>query len=147
MADKKEREALAAKFERHAEEEGKILTEYRALAESLGKGPAGFVIDMILTEEELHHLLLKTTAAWLREAPQASPALTSATVIADLVRRTQQLQRHEKETVDSCQSLRATVSGPDAEVIASVLDVMALDSEKHHRLLMTVEKMLKSLGA
>ena len=63
------RESLAATFDRHAEEEGKILAEYRTLSEKLGEGPAGFLVNLILTEEEIHHLLLRTTAKCLRELP------------------------------------------------------------------------------
>ena len=64
-----ERELLAAKFDDHAEEEGKILAEYRVLSDKLGRSAVGVLIDMILTEEEIHHLLLRTTAKWLREPP------------------------------------------------------------------------------
>jgi hypothetical protein len=46
------RESLAATFERHAEEEGKILAQYRTLVEKLGDIPARFLIKLILTEEE-----------------------------------------------------------------------------------------------
>lgn len=143
--EKQEREALAAKFERHADEEGKILGEYRSFAESLKGGPAAFLIDLILTEEELHHLLLKNTAKWLRQPPTSAGAATPAGVGGALVRRTKQLQEHEKETIDSCKSLQKTLSGADADLLSSILDVMALDSEKHYRLLLTVEKMLSGL--
>ena len=60
------RESLAATFERHAGEEGKILAQYRTLVEKLGGSPARFLIKLILTEEELHHELLRATAKWLR---------------------------------------------------------------------------------
>lgn len=144
MVKSNERESLAAKFERHAEEEGKILSEYRALSEKLAGGPAAFIIDMILTEEEMHHLLLVTTAKWLREpATWKGSGLPEGSIGEELLRRTQQLKKHEKETIDSCLSLRASLSGADEDVIGSVLEVMTLDSEKHHRLLSTVEKLIK----
>ncbi len=138
------RETLAATFERHAEEEGKILTQYRTMAEQLGDSPARFLIKLILTEEELHHELLRATAKWLREHPGAEgrpvPPGGSA---EELLRRTEQLQYHEKETIETCRGLRSSLSGTGGELLSSVLDVMALDSEKHHRLLTTVQKMLK----
>ena len=61
------RESLAASFDRHANEEGRILETYRELAENLGEDALGSLVSHILTEEELHHLLLRTMASWLRE--------------------------------------------------------------------------------
>lgn len=144
MVKSNERESLAAKFERHADEEGKILTEYRALSEKLAGGPASFIIDLILTEEEMHHLLLLTTAKWLRDpGTWKGTGIPAGSVGEELLRRTEQLKKHEKETIDSCLSLRSTLSGADEDIIGSVLEVMTLDSEKHHRLLTTVEKLIK----
>jgi hypothetical protein len=61
----------------------------------------------------------------------------------ELLRRTEQLQHHEKETVEACRSLRSDLSGTGGELLSSVLDIMAMDSEKHHRLLTTVQKMIR----
>ncbi len=140
------RETLAATFERHAEEESKILTRYRTLAEKLGDSPARFLIKLILTEEELHHELLRATAKWLREHSLAEERTIPPGGSADeLLRRTEQLQRHEEETIEACRTLRSDLSGTGGELLASVLDIMSMDSEKHHRLLTTVQKMIKGL--
>jgi hypothetical protein len=138
------RESLAATFERHAAEEGRILAQYRVLAETLGDSPARFLVKLILTEEELHHELLRATAKWLREhsAADGTPIPPDADT-DELLRRTEQLQSHETDTIEACQRLRADLSGTGGELLASVLDVMAMDSEKHHRLLTTVRKMIK----
>ncbi len=138
------RESLAAIFERHAEEEGKILAQYRALAEDLGDSPTRFLIKLILTEEELHHELLRATAKWLREHPAAEGRPIPPGGSADeLLRRTEQLQSHETDTIEACRRLRVDLSGTGGELLASVLDVMTMDSEKHHRLLTTVRKMIQ----
>ena len=138
------RASLAATFERHAEEEGRILAEYRALAEKLGDSPVRFLIKLILTEEELHHELLRVTARWLREHPAAEGTRIPLDEGAEeLLQRTEQLQRHEKETIEVCSGLRAGLSGMSGDLIGSVLDVIAMDSEKHHRLLTTVRRMMK----
>jgi hypothetical protein len=141
--DRERRESLAATFDRHAQEEGKILAEYRALAENLGDNPARFLIKLILTEEDLHHEMLRATARWLREhsMSEGSPIPLGAGS-DELLRRTEQLQRHETDTIEACRRLRVELSGMGGEVLASVLDVMAMDSEKHHRLLATVRKMI-----
>jgi hypothetical protein len=138
------RESLAATFERHAEEESKILAQYRTLVEKLGDSPARFLIKLILTEEELHHELLRATAKWLREHSGAEGNSIPPGASADeLLRRTEQLQHHEKETIEACRSLQSDLSGTGGELLSSVLDIMAMDSEKHHRLLTTVQKMIK----
>ena len=67
MMDKKGREFFAANLDRHVEAEGKILDEYRTLAGGLEDGPISFLIDLILTEEEQHHFLLRTMAKRLTE--------------------------------------------------------------------------------
>ncbi len=139
------RESLAGAFERHAEEEAKILAQYRTLADKLGQSPAKFLINLILTEEELHHELLRATGKWLREntVAEGSPMRPGGSA-DELVRRTEELQHHEKDTIEACRSLRSDLSGTGGELLGSVLDVMAMDSEKHHRLLTTVLKLIKT---
>ncbi|OFV84044.1 MAG: hypothetical protein A2W26_03260 [Acidobacteria bacterium RBG_16_64_8] len=144
MTTDNERESLAATFERHADEEGKILAEYRTLAEKMGDSDAGFLVDQILTEEEMHHLLLRTMAKWLRERPSGAGRTIPAQANRDeLLRLTQTLRRHEQETINACRSLKAGLPGDDGDLLTTLLDAMALDSEKHHRLLQAVEGMLK----
>jgi hypothetical protein len=142
VSSDKERESLAAKFDGHADEEGKILGEYRALSDKLGNSSAGMLVNQILTEEEVHHLLLRTMAKWLRESPPT--AIPQAANRTELLRLTQELQTHEEETIDACRNLKSRVSKAGEGLIESLLDAMVLDSEKHHRLLVAVEKMLKA---
>jgi ferritin-like metal-binding protein YciE len=132
MGSKEERQALAAKFERHADEEGKILAQYRLLSEQLGDSAAGTLVSHILTEEELHHLLLHTMARWLRE-PAVGPAraVPASANRAELLRVTRTLRQHERETVAS------------ADLLGALLEAMMLDSEKHHRLLEAAEKLIE----
>jgi hypothetical protein len=139
------RESLAGAFERHAEEETKILAQYRTLADKLGQSPAKFLINLILTEEELHHELLRATAKWLREhtVAEGSPMRPGGSA-DELLRRTEELQHHETDTIEACRSLRSELAGTGGELLGSVLDVMAMDSEKHHRLLTTVLKLIKT---
>jgi hypothetical protein len=145
MESNKEREFLAAKFDRHVEEEGKVLGEYRALSEKLGDGPIGFLIDLILTEEEQHHFLLSTMTKWLREPPAEGKSVGLQGVNREeLLQHTEKLRKHEKETIDAYRSLKSQLSGEERELLDSLLDGMVLDSEKHHRLLLAVEKMIKA---
>jgi hypothetical protein len=144
VSSDKERESLAAKFERHADEEGKILAEYRVLAEKLGDSDLGSLVSHILTEEELHHLLLRTMGKWLREPSGQGQALPPEATRTELLRLTQTLQRHEEETIDACSKLQEQLGGREEDLLGTLLDAMVLDSEKHRRLLVVVEKMLKA---
>ena len=138
-----ERESLAATFDRHAADESKVLAEYRVLSERLGDSPAGFLISHILTEEEMHHLLLSTVAGWLRRYPSGDePGLPAGANTAALLELSRTLRRHESETIESCRKLRAQLSPPQEGLIGTLLDVVILDSEKHHRLLLAVEQLL-----
>ncbi len=144
MNSDKDRASLAAKFEHHADEEGVILDAYRTLAEKLGDGTAGNIISHILTEEELHHLLLRTLAKWLREGrAEHAEAIPATANRADLLRLTQRLQQHEQDTLEACRRLKSQLPG-DADVLAALLDAVMLDTEKHHRLLSVAERLLKA---
>lgn len=139
-----ERESLATELERHADEEGSILAQYRVLAERLGDSAAGILVDRILTDEEIHHLLLRTMATWLRErgGPGTAPIPVGANR-TELLRLTQTLHAHEGETIEACSALRSQLSGDKAELIGILLEVMVLDSEKHQRLLTVVQRLLR----
>jgi len=139
-----EREALAAKFERHADEEGKILAEYRVLSEKLGNSSAGNLVSHILTEEELHHLLLRTLATWMRQRPtDHERAVPPDANRAEILRLTHLLQKHERETIEACRGVQTQLTGEDARLCSALLEAMVLDSEKHHRLLDVVETLLQ----
>lgn len=144
MNKKDARESVAAELDRHVEEEGKILGRYRTLSEGLGNDSLGFLIDLILTEEELHHLLLRTMAKWLREPPAEQTHTDRRAADRDeLLSHTRSLQRHERETIDACRSLQSRLAEQEGDLLHSLLDAMVLDSEKHHRLLLAVEKIIE----
>lgn len=138
-----EREALAADLERHAEQEGEILARYRVLSERLGETPAGMLVDRILTDEETHHLLLHVMAGWLKESPDIRVrAPASDAERRELLDLTRTLQQHERETIDACADLERRLQENDQLFFGALIDALRLDSEKHHRLLAAVEKML-----
>jgi hypothetical protein len=138
-----DREALAARFEGHAAEEGRILAQYRVVADKLGESPARFLIRLIMMEEELHHQLLHAAARWLRAPAGGGEGANARGENTDeLLQLTRELQAHEMDTVTACRSLEIELAGAGGEVLRSVLDVMALDSEKHHRLLASVQRIV-----
>ncbi len=62
---------------------------------------------------------------------------------SELRRLTEALRRHEEETIDACDDLQQGLGEKGDDLILTLLDAMVLDSEKHRRLLVAVEKMLK----
>jgi hypothetical protein len=143
MQSEDEREALAAVLERHMAAEGEILEKYHSLSDKLAEGPLSVLVNHIVTEEEMHHFLLRTLSDWLRTPP--TPAGTHVRPDADrdeILRCTRALRGHEMKTIEACQSLKSELSGEEAELFDSILEAVSLDSEKHHRLLLSVEKLI-----
>jgi hypothetical protein len=139
-------EALADQFERHAEHEGAVLSEYRELAEGLGDSTAGVLVNQILTDEEVHHLLLRTMATWLRGERAGADAMRvpAAANRVELLRRTRVLATHERETIEACRDLQSLLAGEHAALLGALLEVLVLDSQKHEKLLRAVERLLTS---
>ena len=144
MNDREGREFFAASLDRHVEAEGRILEDYRALAEKIPDGPVGMLVDLILTEEEQHHFLLRTMAKHLRQSLTGeTKGLEAKGLMRDeLLRQTQRLREHERETINACGNLKSQVSSEEKELFDTLLDVMILDSEKHERLLAAIERMV-----
>ncbi len=146
MIDKKGREFFAESLDRHVEAEGRMLEEYRALSEKIANGPVGLLVDLILTEEEQHHFLLRTMANRLKQSltGEAKEFEAKGLVRDELLRQTQRLQEHERETISACRHLKTQISSEEKEFFDTLLDVLILDSEKHERLLSAIEKMAKT---
>jgi len=143
MAGSKQRKALAAELQRHVAEEDEILQEYRTLSDKLADGRLSILIDHIVTDEEMHHLLFRTLAEWLEAPPAAEQSLASQGLDRDLIReQTRRLKEHEARTVETCRHLIGSMAGDQNRLFAGVLDAIVHDSEKHHRLLTLVEELI-----
>jgi rubrerythrin len=142
MNGKKERETFAANLDRHVEEEGKALDAYRTLAGKLGDGSISFLIDLILTEEEQHHFLLRSMAKRIREPLEKETGGLDHVDRDELLQHTRRLWEHEQETINSCRALKSEIPVDEGDFFDGLLDAMILDSEKHQRLLSAVEKMI-----
>lgn len=143
MRSEKEREALAAEFDRHVCEEDAILKEYHQLSDALPDGPLSVLINQIVTEEEMHHFLLRTLSDWLRTPPSGVGEIPPGGLDRDaILRQTRALQEHEKTTVEACRSLKSRFDSQGDDLFECLLESIALDSEKHHRLLATVARLI-----
>jgi hypothetical protein len=141
MNEDSARSELADEIERHIGAEEAILADYHVLIDKLPDGPLSVLVNQISTEEEMHHFLLTTLAEWLRDEGAAQPADGLADAdrreIAD---RARVLQEHEQTTIDACTRLKERVSGAHQELLEALLDVLILDSRKHHLLLGVLDR-------
>lgn len=135
------RENLADEIERHIDAEEAIIQEYHALVDHLPEGPLSILVNQITTEEEMHHFLLSTLAEWLRSDSGPDPgSLLEGIDRSAIVDRARRLQDHEQATIDACSELKQQVEGESDELLEALLDVLILDSRKHHRLLAALDR-------
>jgi len=135
------REALADEIERHIGAEEEILQEYHVLVDQLPEGPLSILVNQITTEEEMHHFLLSTLAEWLRSEPESdSRSLLAGFDRSAISDRARLLQDHEQATIDACSELKQQIRDEPDELLEALLDVLILDSQKHHRLLTALDR-------
>lgn len=144
MTDVSDREELAAALDLHVLEESEILQDYRVLSDKLTDGPLRVLVDHVVTEEEMHHFLLRTLCDWLRAPVDPVESLSAQGLDRDaILRRTEMLKQHEQETVTACRELKGRIGDGDRELFETILEAVALDSEKHHLLLTAVERLVR----
>jgi hypothetical protein len=140
-----QREALAGEIDRHIGAEEAILEEYHVLGDQLPEGPLSILVNQITTEEEMHHFLLSTLAEWLRAEPDSgSERLFEGADRRAIADRARLLQQHEQATIDACSELKEKLTNEPEELIEALLDVLILDSRKHHRLLAALDRIASS---
>jgi|GEM_PF-1492715 hypothetical protein len=139
----KRRELCADCLDQHVETESGIMEEYRKLAGPIESGPARFLIDIILHDEERHHGLLRMMAKYLRIKNRRKNALPWVIDPFELARHMRKLQEHERETIEACRDLKSQTPPDESEFFGALLDALILDSEKHERLLLAVERLVQ----
>lgn len=143
MDYKSEREFLASTFRSYAAAEEKILTEYRALSKQLGDSTCGLLVNHILTEEEMHHLLFSTAAMWLKDHVSTEYApLPQGVNKSEVLQMTRSLCEHESSTIEAFRKLKSQLPAGEVELVGTLLDIVILDSEKHCQVLKGMEKVL-----
>jgi hypothetical protein len=136
--------------ERHALAEAEALVQYEELAEASGDPVIALIMHLILEDEERHHGLLRRIEVSLRDAlewthspaalPSAAaprPALTN-----DLAAVASALIEEERTGAHKMRELANREKGLDAGLESLLLEMMALDSDKHARLLQFVHDRL-----
>jgi rubrerythrin len=146
-------ERLLHAVERHIALESDALDQYEQLATSSGDAVIALVMRLILDDEQRHHGLLMRIATTLRDglnwtrSPEALPMTTSDEDVAhaaDLATTARALIEEERSGAQAMRRLAAQERGLDSGLDSLLLEMMAMDSEKHAHLLRFVEKRLEA---
>jgi rubrerythrin len=143
-------EWLLQAIERHAIAEEDSLDQYEYLATASDDPIVALVMRLILEDEGRHHGLLKRIEASLRDAldwthsPNALPASTTPQypVPEQLAETTHVLIEEELNGARHLRELAREERRIDAGLHSLLLEMMAMDSEKHARLLQFVRDRL-----
>jgi rubrerythrin len=138
--------------ERHATLESDALGQYEHIAEASGDPVIALVMRLILEDEERHHGLLTRIATTLRDAlnwthsPGALPRPgDGAPTTEDLAPVARALIDEERTGAQALRHLAEREKGLlDSGLDSLLLEMMAMDSEKHARLLQFVHRRLEA---
>jgi rubrerythrin len=143
-------EWLLDAVERHARAETESLAQYDELAQASGDPVVALVMRLILEDEERHHGLLRRIEATLKDAlnwtrsPVALPATTppQQPLAADLASIAKALITEEKTAARNLRDLAQRGEDVGAGLNSLLLEMMALDCDKHALLLEFVQHRL-----
>src|SRR5262245_9808427 len=140
-------ERLLEAVEAHARAEQDALGLYQRVADQSGDPIVALVMQLILDDEQRHHTLLGRMATSLRNAlewrsePGALPSGNEPPrgIHAELLETTRELIKEEHDGARYLRKLAGGQRGLNAGLATVLLEMMALDSEKHAYLLRFVE--------
>jgi hypothetical protein len=143
---------LLGAVDRHASLEVEALCQYEHLAQVSGDPVIALVMRLILEDEERHHGLLKRISSTLRDAlnwtysPDALPRMTTpaAATDEDLPALARALIDEEKTGAQALRGLAQREKWLGGGLDSLLLEMMAMDSEKHARLLQFVQRRLEA---
>lgn len=143
-------EWLLDAVERHANAERDALDQYEHIAVASGDPVVALVMRLILEDEERHHGLLKRMQAtlsdalnWTHSANALPPTgVVQQPVATDLAAAAHALIEEERTGVRYLRNLAREQKRADAGLHSLLLEMMAMDSEKHAKLLQFVEQRL-----
>jgi rubrerythrin len=145
-------EWLLGAVERHAIAEQDALELYEYLRTASGDPVIGLVMRLILEDEERHHGLLKRIEATLRDAiewthsPAAlpTPATPTQPVRQALIDTASALIKEEHTGAHYLRDLAHREKAVNSGLTSLLIEMMAMDSDKHARLLQFVRDRLAS---
>lgn len=136
--------------ERHATAETDALEQYEHLRTASNDPVVALVMQLILEDEERHHGLLRRIESSLRDAlnwthsPASLPASANPQqpVDGELAEAARELIDEERTGARYMRELAQREKGIDSGLHSLLLEMMAMDSEKHARLLQFVHDRL-----
>jgi len=130
---------------------GVVRPDKNAYAQASGDPVIALVMRLILEDEERHHGLLKRIATTLRDAlnwthsPGALPRPgDGAPATEDLAPVARALIDEERTGAQALRRLAEREKGLDSGLDSLLLEMMAMDSDKHARLLQFVHRRLEA---
>lgn len=139
---------LLEAVEAHIAAERESVTSYRGLTTSTSDPVVTLLFQLMLEDEERHHELLRRIAASLRDAlrwTHSRDALPPTGPFRDVQTKEaahvlEGFARHERETAGRFRRLARTQGDLYGGLLALLLETMAADSDKHHRILRFILK-------
>lgn len=143
-------ERLLRAIEDHVRDESSALTQYDQLATATQDPVVALVMRLILEDEVRHHGLLGRIAAtvrdalyWTRSADALPPSVTPQERLpTELVALARALIEEEQAGARALRDLAGRQRGIDDGLDSLLLEMMALDSDKHARMLQFVQRRL-----
>lgn len=144
-------EWLLRAVEQHASAEQEALAQYAIVADASADPVVALVMKLILDDEERHHGLLHRIEATLRDAlywTHSASALPDASMppqplSRDLVAITRDLVEEERSGARMMRDLAHGEESIDGGLDSLLLEMMAMDSDKHARMLLFVQQRLE----
>jgi rubrerythrin len=131
----------------HMDSEREVLRSYAALVEEAPEGHVKYLVKLILADEIRHHQLFGEMINALRaemdqrdivpRLPDFEPG-TTPTALLEETRRLLQLERRDTDELKRLKKALDKVE--DTRWWSVLVDVMALDTKKHVRLLQFIEQ-------
>jgi hypothetical protein len=145
-------EQLVDAIETHVVQEAASLAAYRQLADTASDAVVAMLMRLVLEDEERHHDLMKRIAAGLRDGlywTHSAQALPDATIPrrvdnARALTAVREFIREEREGVRQMQDLAHKSARINEGLDSLLLEMMAMDSQKHERILRFIERRIEA---
>lgn len=145
-------EKILNQFSAHERNEQKFLDEYRDIVERHDNPLVKFLLQLIISDEEKHHDLVRTITSalqadltWIKGAGADIPKLgaISEEKKDDLLRLTADFIKAEQQTIDDYRALMKRCQGFHQGLLVLLIKTIIHDSEKHVMILDYIDEKLR----